>query len=42
VQSAGSKAVVMGDVNGDGSADFEIELSNFTDLSKLTEIDFRL
>jgi Ca2+-binding RTX toxin-like protein len=42
VQSAGSKAVVMGDVNGDGAADFEIELSNFSDLSTLTAIDFRL
>ena len=36
----GAGAIVMGDVNGDGAADFEIELLNFTALTKLTAIDF--
>jgi hypothetical protein len=42
VWRSGSSAIVAGDVNGDGIADFEIELLNFTDLSRLTAIDFRL
>ena len=42
VEQAGSSAIVMGDVNGDGAADFKIELLNFTDLSTLTASDFRL
>ncbi len=40
VQKSGTSAIVMGDVDGDGAADFEIELLNFPDLSKLTAIDF--
>ena len=42
VEQAGTSAIVMGDVDGDGTADFEIELLNFSDLSALTAIDFRL
>jgi chitinase len=42
VQQAGSTAIVQGDVNGDGAADFEIALLNFTNLSTLTAIDFVL
>jgi hypothetical protein len=40
VKPSGNNAIVMGDVNGDALADFEIELLNFTDLSVLTENDF--
>jgi hypothetical protein len=41
VRKAGTSALVEGDVNGDGIADFQIELLNFTDLSRLSAIDFR-
>ena len=40
VQQAGTTAVITGDVNGDAIADFEIDLLNFTDLTRLTSIDF--
>jgi hypothetical protein len=33
--------VVERDVDGDGAADFQIELSDFTALSTLTAIDFK-
>ena len=42
MQRAGTKVIVMGDVNGDGVADIEIALLSFTDLSRLTAIDFVL
>ena len=42
VQKAGSTAIVEGDVNGDGAADFAVTLLNFTNLSTLTAIDFVL
>jgi hypothetical protein len=42
VQKAGSTAIVQGDVNGDGAADFAVTLLNFTNLSTLTAIDFVL
>ncbi len=40
VRLAGTAAVVEGDINGDRLADFEIGLLNFSDLAKLTAIDF--
>jgi Ca2+-binding RTX toxin-like protein len=39
---SGSDTIVEGDVNGDTVADFQIELSDFTALSNLTAIDFKL
>jgi Ca2+-binding RTX toxin-like protein len=42
VEKAGTSAIIQGDVDGDGNADLAIELQNFTDLSRLTELDFRL
>jgi Ca2+-binding RTX toxin-like protein len=40
LQVSGTSTIVMGDVNGDASADFEIELQNFTNTAALTAIDF--
>jgi len=40
VRSAGTTAVVEGDINGDHVRDFEIALLNFTTLGNLTSIDF--
>ena len=34
VEQSGTSAIVMGDVDGDGAADFEIELPNFADLRR--------
>jgi hypothetical protein len=42
VKAAGNNAIVMGDVDGDGLADFEIALLGFTDLANLTAVDFKL
>ncbi len=42
ISATGTSAIVSGDVNGDGVADFEIELANFTDLAKLTALSFKL
>jgi Ca2+-binding RTX toxin-like protein len=40
VEQVGTTAAITGDVNGDGKADFEIDLLNFTNLQNLTSIDF--
>ena len=40
VEQVGTTAVVSGDINGNGVADFEIGLLNFTTLANLTSIDF--
>ena len=42
MQRVGATAIVMGDVDGDGAADFEIGLLNFASVPSLTSIDFRL
>jgi serralysin len=40
LQKSGTSAIVKGDVDGDAAPDFEIELLNFPNLARLTEIDF--
>jgi serralysin len=41
VRQAGSSAIVEGDVNGNGVADFAIFLQNFSNIAGLTSLDFR-
>ena len=40
VQQSGAHAIVSGDVNGNGVADFEIVLLNFSNLAGMTRFDF--
>lgn len=42
VPAAGSSVTVSGDVDGDGVAEFEFELKNFSDPSQLSILNFRL
>ena len=40
IERSGTSTIVMGDVNGDATGDFEIELQNFTNTAAISALDF--